>query len=267
MGLLGAVRAWADAEVYVRSTGFSPSSVSINPGEVVYFIVGDDNGPYCVQSTTGAWTPWYLWDYGEYFGIQFNERGDYYYRDAFDYSHTGVVHVGTGVTNVPPSVSITSPTDGAVFTEPASFTFGASASDADNGILAIEFYVDSNLMDTSYTAPFSTVISNLAAGFYTLTAVAYDTAAGRGTASVNVTVQPAGAATITLSAPNVLDGEFHFQANGMVVGKQAVLQSASSPEPSADWVSLQTNSVTESAVSFGAPIMPGSRFFRVLQLP
>jgi len=267
MLVLGAVRARADAEVYVRSTGFSPSSVSINPGEVVYFIVGDDNGPYCVQSTAGAWTPWYLWDYGESVGIQFNQRGDYYYRDAFDYSHTGVVHVGTGVTNVPPSVSITSPNEGAVFTEPASFTFGASVSHADNGISAVEFYLDSNLMDTSYAAPFSTVISNLAAGSYTLTAVAYDTAAGRGTASVNITVQPGSPATITLSQPDVLDGQFHFQANGLAAGKPAVLESASGLGTSADWLPLQTNNVTGSTVSFSTPVAPASRFFRVLQLP
>jgi hypothetical protein len=89
----GTVRAWADATVYVRISGFSPASVNIGVHETVYFIVADDNGPYCIQSTTGAWTPWYLFDEGDGFGITFNEAGDYYYRDIFTYN-TGVIHVG-----------------------------------------------------------------------------------------------------------------------------------------------------------------------------
>ena len=137
LAVLCANRSWADATVYVRSGGCSPPSVSINAGQMVYFIAADEDAPYCIQSTIGAWTPWYLWEYGEGVGIQFNERGDYYYREIF-YGNTGVIHVGTGSPNLPPTVTITSPADGAVFTEPASFTFEAMVTDPDDGVSAVE---------------------------------------------------------------------------------------------------------------------------------
>jgi hypothetical protein len=99
-----AVRGWGgDATVNVRGSGFSPASVTINVHETVWFYVVDDNGPYCVQSTIGAWTPWYLFDEGDGFGLTINEAGDYYYRDIFTY-HTGVIHVG----EAPPDITIES---------------------------------------------------------------------------------------------------------------------------------------------------------------
>ena len=268
--MLSAARTWAaDAMVFVTMDGFSPSSVSINVGDSVDFIVDDDNAPYCIQSTTGAWTPWYLWSYGDGVAITFNEKGDYYYRDIF-YGNTGVVHVGTGgggVTNIPPSVSVTAPADGAVFTEPASFAFSANATDTDNGMWAVEFYVGANLVDTVFSMPFSTQVTNLAAGSYTLTAKAYDSGQGTATASVNITVQAWTPPSIALSLPSVSGGQFNMGVSGLTVGKQAVLQASTSLGPSAAWVALQTNDVTSATTSFSSPVVPGTRFFRVLQFP
>ncbi len=262
---LGAAFAWADADVSVRINGFSPSSVSINVGETVWFTVVDDNGPYCIQSTIGAWTPWYLWDYGEGVGIQFNERGDYYYRDAFNYANTGVVHVGTSVPNVPPTVTITSPQDGAMFTEPAAFTFAAAVTDPDNGVMSVEFYVGPDLVATLYGEPFSTEVTNLVAGNYALTVVARDAASAAGSASINISVQPATNTTITLTAPVIIGGECRFDATGLSVGKQAVLQTTDTLGPRANWTSLQTNAINSSTLSFSSPVMPGSHLYRVLQ--
>src|SRR6266404_262965 len=105
-------RAWADAYVQVSIGGFSPSSVTISPGEVVYWMVGDDMGPYSISSESGAWGPRYLYDQGDVEGLQFDQVGDYSYYDAFNYNY-GVVHVRIGLPNSPPTVSIASPTDGA----------------------------------------------------------------------------------------------------------------------------------------------------------
>ena len=148
----------ADADVYVRLNGFSPASVSISPGEVVWFTVADDFGPYCIASPTGAWTPWYLYDYGDSFGIRFNERGDYPYYDQFTWNQ-GIIHVGTGGGgNLPPTLFIDSPTDGSIFTAPASFDFAVTATDPENGLTQVEFYVGADLIDTLYWGPFTTSV-------------------------------------------------------------------------------------------------------------
>jgi plastocyanin len=257
----------ADADVSVRYRGFSPSSVTISPGETVWFTVMDDNGPYVIQSDTGAWTPWYLFDYGDYVGIQFNQRGDYGYHDIYT-GNRGIIHVGTGGGgNTPPSLTIDNPVDGAVFTEPAAFDFAVTASDLENGLVGVEFYVAGLLVDVLYGGPFTTPIANLAAGDYTLTAIAYDNASASTTKSVSITVQPWVPTLITLSQPTLISGQFRFQASGLTVGKQVVLQSCASLGNSAGWISLQTNLVTSADASFVKPAVAGSRFFRVLQLP
>ncbi len=259
-------RAWGDAQVLVRWTGFSPSSVSINVGEWVSFVVADDNGPYCIQSTIGAWTPWYLFDYGDGFRIQFNERGDYYYRDTFTYN-TGVIHVGTPSTNFPPAVTITSPHDGDVFTEPASFEFSATVTDADNGVMAVDFYIDGVLLERQFTPPFSTLVTNVPAGPHQLTVTAYDNAWAMGTASIGITVTEWVPPEIRLGSAVLTDGQFQFQATGATVGKQLVLECATGLNGSAQWMPLQTNSVDSATVFFSTQAVPGAQFFRVVQLP
>lgn len=262
--LSAAAPAWADATVYVRMNGFSPSSVTIGVGETVYFIVADDWGPYCIQSEAGAWTPWYLWDYGDGFGITINERGDYWYRDTFTYNR-GVIHVGTP--NVPPSVSITSPGEGAVLSGPASFTFEANASDPDDGVMRVDFYVGSNLVAQVTSAPFSTLVSGLVAGDYTLTAVAYDTALATATDSVHIIVQSGTPPTIRLGPPRIVGAQFQFEASDLVVGKQVILEASATPQNSGTWTPLQTNTVTSANFLFSTPVGAGIRFYRVLQHP
>lgn len=76
--------------------------------------------------------------------------------------------------NVPPDVSLTSPTDGAVFTGPSSINLTANASDVDGKVTKVRFYRGSTLIGTDTNAPYACVWTNIAAGSYTLTAKAYD---------------------------------------------------------------------------------------------
>ncbi|MEI4861389.1 Ig-like domain-containing protein, partial [Klebsiella pneumoniae] len=76
--------------------------------------------------------------------------------------------------NLPPSVTITNPTANAILTAPATFEFSVDASDPDDGLSDVEFYVGTNLVDDVFSAPFATGITNLTAGTYVLTAIAYD---------------------------------------------------------------------------------------------
>ena len=89
--------------------------------------------------------------------------------------------------NQPPTVTLTAPASGSTFTAPATITLTASASDPEGQLSRVEFYAGPTLLNSDATAPYSVAWSSVAAGTYTLTAVAYD-AAGARTTSAPVTV-------------------------------------------------------------------------------
>ncbi|MHB9022749.1 MAG: Ig-like domain-containing protein [Armatimonadota bacterium] len=90
--------------------------------------------------------------------------------------------------NDPPTVSITSPTDGAVLLGD-SLTLTADASDSDGTISKVEFYEGANLLGTDTATPYSYDWTSIPAGAYALTAKAYDNQNTVTTSSVvNITV-------------------------------------------------------------------------------
>lgn len=94
----------------------------------------------------------------------------------------------TVVNNIPPTVSITSPVNGANFTFPATVTLSASASDADGSISSVGFYVNGSLVGTDNTAPYSFAWT-AAIGTASITAVATDNrSAATTSAAVSVNV-------------------------------------------------------------------------------
>ncbi len=91
--------------------------------------------------------------------------------------------------NVLPSIDITSPTNGATFTEPANITIQAMATDSDGSVARVDFFAGTNLLGTSTNSPPSFTWTNVAAGRYSLTAQATDDRGGTSTSNpVNVTV-------------------------------------------------------------------------------
>ncbi|MBN2505696.1 MAG: lamin tail domain-containing protein [Verrucomicrobia bacterium] len=87
-------------------------------------------------------------------------------------------------TNALPLVSITSPADQAVFTEPATFTLTASATDRDGSVTNVQFYQDTLLLGEDSTAPYSLYWPNLTADRYNFTAVATDNLGASSTSAV-----------------------------------------------------------------------------------
>lgn len=83
---------------------------------------------------------------------------------------------GTGTTpgNNNPTVSITSPANNATVAQGTSVTIAANASDSDGTVSKVEFYNGSTLLGTDTSSPYSFVWSNVAAGSYSLKAVATD---------------------------------------------------------------------------------------------
>ena len=74
----------------------------------------------------------------------------------------------------PPSVALTSPTNGQAFPVGANLTITCAASDSDGSVVKIRFYHDGLSLGEVTTAPYSLVWSNVPAGYYSLLAVAVD---------------------------------------------------------------------------------------------
>jgi Concanavalin A-like lectin/glucanases superfamily/Bacterial Ig domain/Bacterial TSP3 repeat/Calcineurin-like phosphoesterase len=98
----------------------------------------------------------------------------------------------TNPANVPPTVSITSPTSG-FSTENSTLTINANAVDTDGTITKVEFYQGSTKLGEDTTAPYAYNWTGIAVGSYTLTAVAIDNDSSSVTsAAVSVTFTPPG---------------------------------------------------------------------------
>ena len=96
-----------------------------------------------------------------------------------------------------PTVSITSPIAGQSFAAPASLTITAAASDSDGTIARVDFYAGSQFIASDTSSPYQAAWSNVAAGSYSLTAVARDNLGGTRTSSAVAVSITAAAATPT----------------------------------------------------------------------
>lgn len=83
-----------------------------------------------------------------------------------------------------PTVAITSPANWSRFGAPATVTFTAAAKDADGTIANVSFYSGAKLLGRVYSAPYNFKWSNIAAGTYTIKAIATDNVGNKTTSSV-----------------------------------------------------------------------------------
>jgi YD repeat-containing protein len=117
--------------------------------------------------------------------------------------------------NIPPSVSITSPTSGATFTAPANMTINANASDGDGVVSGVNFYQGATLIGTDTTSPYSVIWNNVASGSYALTARATDNAGAMTTsAAVNIVVNNNQLPTANTGGPYTGETTQSVQFNG-----------------------------------------------------
>ncbi|HEX2954460.1 MAG TPA: glycoside hydrolase family 48 protein, partial [Bacillota bacterium] len=89
----------------------------------------------------------------------------------------------------PPTVSITSPLDGATLEAPADIIIGATAADSDGTVTKVEFYNGTKKIGEATTAPYTFTWTNVPMGTYYLIATAIDNLGAKGTsAQVKVVV-------------------------------------------------------------------------------
>ena len=126
------------------------------------------------------------------------------------------VTVTSGSTNTPPTVAITSPSNGSAFTAPADILVTANATDADGTISSVVFYSGATQIGQATAGPYSFLWNDVAAGTYILTAFATDNKSASTTSTpVTITVNPT---EITAEGelilyPNPNDGTFRISMN------------------------------------------------------
>ena len=92
-------------------------------------------------------------------------------------------------TNRAPTVSLSSPASGATYTAPATIAIAATASDTDGSVARVDFYANDQPVGSDTTSPFSFSWTNVAAGTYSLKAIATDNGGATTTSGlVSVTV-------------------------------------------------------------------------------
>jgi len=111
-------------------------------------------------------------------------------------------------TNAPPVVSLTSPSNGALFTAPAPVTISANASDPDGTIASVEFFVNGVSVGLDNTFPYSVVWTSVI-GSANIFAIATDNTGGQ-TSSSHV--------FITIADPNALPYQLGTIVNTCVPG-------------------------------------------------
>ena len=97
---------------------------------------------------------------------------------------TSSVAIMVEAPNGTPTVSITSPANGATFVAPANVTINASASDSNGTISKVEFFQGTTKLGEDTSSPYSFAWGNISAGSYNLTAKATDDDGGTKTSSV-----------------------------------------------------------------------------------
>jgi plastocyanin len=195
------------------------------------------------------------------------------FTSAGTFPYHCTIHVSLGMkgtiivaaANLPPSVTITNPVSGTIFAAPANVTIQASASDTDGTVTNVQFRVGTNVVANKATAPFFGVTNNLAAGGYTLFAIASDNSGATATNQVAISVVTP--VSVLLSAPQpVPPTKFRFSYTANAGLSYIVQRSTNLLSP--NWTTLVTNTAGSGSINFtdlNASFNPG--FYRVGRLP
>lgn len=118
-----------------------------------------------------------------------NELGEQHMADAWSAALSPLLPPG----NPAPLVDLTLPAPGASFVAPASVSLEATASDPNGSVVEVRFFEGAQLLGTDTTEPYTFTWSPVAAGNYSLTAVAEDDGAATRTSDpVSISVVPPG---------------------------------------------------------------------------
>jgi plastocyanin len=253
----------ATANVSIINFAFSPSTTNINVGDKVVWtwVPGANFHNVTSTDTPQAWPASATLNGPATFSVTFTTAGNFPYECT--------VHLFTGSINVasasmPPAVFITSPTAGAVFSEPANVTIQVTATNSANTVTNVQFLVGSSVLTNETAPPFSAITDGLAAGNYTLSAIASDNTGVTATNAVAISVVTP--VPIVISALQTSSTSFQFDYTA-AQGLQYVIQySTNLTLPG--WTAITTNTAASNPATFvDTNATNNPAFYRVGQLP
>jgi hypothetical protein len=168
-----------------------------------------------------------------------------------------------GAGNVPPTVAVTNPPDGAVLSAPATIALAATAADSDGSVANVQFFQGTAPLANVTSIPYSVAVNNLGAGDYTFSAVATDNGGLSATNAIVVhVVTPVPVVLSALQRPSPSSFQFNYSAN---VGLRYVVQRSSDL---ANFFTFVTNTATSNPMTFLDTVATGPvNFYRVGLLP
>jgi plastocyanin len=254
----------AVANVSIGDSFFNPTSSTINVNDQVKWTWTGA----ILHSTTSDTGLWDTSTHGTGFTFSriFTAAGSFPYHCTPHASFMKGTITVQAANNTPPSVAITSPTDGATFAAPWTGTIHATVSDPDDTVSKVDFFAGTNRLGavTNPLANVSFVVTNLAATNYTLKAVATDSR-GATNASAVVAIKVVTPVPIVLGTPRrVSASAFQFEYSATPGLSYGVQRSGALPLFS----SISTNTATNSTVIFLDNNATGSvNFYGVHLLP
>jgi len=262
--LLTVHRAHGDATVYWDfDDGFSPSQVTINPGESVTWWNVDPYG-FDVTITVTGFFPFTL---NPYEGVQatFPDAGTY--SMSSDWGDFGTIIVGEIAPA--PSVTITNPVNGGQVPANTPFTIGVTASST-VGILYVQFWLEKpdlswEWLTDDYTAPFG-FTTNLTEGDYGVHVYATATDYQSAMDSVSFTVVAAPPTPIALENPRIAAGQFLFDVSGLLVGRTNIVHCCTNLS-TGTWLPVATNTALSTTATVTNTWSAQPRLYRIHQLP
>jgi plastocyanin len=243
---------------------FSPSSLTIRVGDTVTW-----SGLNNEHNVTGSAAQ----DLGVFCGSSLQSLGtetscSHTFTTAGTFPYECTIHASFGMTGSltvvapTPTVSITNPARRAVFSAPANLEIQSSANVSSGRVTNVTFFAGTTLLGSAQATPFQIAASNLAAGNYSLTAVA--TAGGVSFTSSVVNVSVVLPVAVSNSAPGVANGQFSFDYSANV-GLTYLVQKSFDL---VNWSPISTNVASSNPVNFRDSAALGRwGYYRVGRLP
>ncbi len=228
------------ANISIVNFAFTPSSVSIGVNDSVKWTWA--GSPHSTTSDTGLWESG-VQGTGATFTHAFTSAGSFPFHCSVHPFMTGTITVQSA--DVPPTVIISNPTNGSVFAAPATLTLAATASDSDGSVTNVQFFQGTASLGNAANSPYLVNVRNLAAGNYTLSAVAADNAGTKVTNSVMLRVVSPGPTTLSAAQrPSPASFQFSYSAT---VGLSYVVQRS---VDLSHWTVLSTNTAKRASEVF-----------------
>lgn len=257
----------ATTNVSMNSNFFTPAVVNVQVGDTVTWVrqsgshtaTGTGADPICGNSAIAASQ-----------SVTFLTAGSFPYRCLFhspadsSFGMTGLVVVAAA--NIAPTVSISSPTNGAKFFAGTPFLVTFTAGDADGTVTKVDLYEGPDLL-FSLPPPFTTNTASEGAGTSTVVAVATDNG-GLATTSAPVTLQFLATNVTLLPPPTGLTGPGFTASNSVAGHTYAVDALTNFSGPLATrWFPLLTNDAPSNHFIFTDGVLTNAvpRLYRVRQ--